>query len=216
MIAFNCPNCGKSFSVNDELAGRSGKCSVCKSPMIVPIPGAARGERITISFDDPPPVAIAKLPLRTRRLIQEAEEIRRAFRNFPLIRIRKTEGDPPERYEIEYLVGGLMRGSDGTPVHRGNHLAEIQLTREYPVQQPKCKMLTPIFHPNIEPSMICANDNYTSAERLVDLIVRIGEFITFQQYNNKSPLDGAAAMWADQNSQHLPVDRSDLYPPEAD
>jgi hypothetical protein len=58
-------------------------------------------------------------------------------------------------------------------------------------------MLTPCFHPNIEPATICVGDHWTAGERLVDLVVRIGEMITYQAYNIKSPLDGEAAMWAD-------------------
>jgi ubiquitin-protein ligase len=75
-------------------------------------------------------------------------------------------------------------------------------------------MLTPIFHPNIEPAVICIGDHWTAGERLCDLVVRIGEMITYQSYNIKSPLDGEAAMWADLNNALLPVDKTDLMPPE--
>jgi ubiquitin-protein ligase len=77
-------------------------------------------------------------------------------------------------------------------------------------------MLTPIFHPNIEPAMICVGDHWTAAERLVDLVIRIGEMIAYQEYNIKSPLDGEAAMWADKNPQYLPIDNRDLRPPDLD
>ena len=53
-------------------------------------------------------------------------------------------------------------------------------------------------------------------ERLVDLVVRIGEMITYQAYNIQSPLDGEAAMWADMNPQVLPVDNRDIHPPDFD
>src|SRR5437763_17188406 len=35
-IAFTCPRCGKSYSVDPALAGRSGKCSGCGRPMTAP------------------------------------------------------------------------------------------------------------------------------------------------------------------------------------
>lgn len=35
-IAFACPRCGKSYSVDPSLAGRSGKCKACGRPMTVP------------------------------------------------------------------------------------------------------------------------------------------------------------------------------------
>ena len=78
------------------------------------------------------------------------------------------------------------------------------------------RMLTPIFHPNFDPVVICVGDHWTAGERLVDLIVRIGEMIAFQAYNIKSPLDGEAAMWLNQNSWSLPTDKRNLRPPELD
>ena len=63
--------------------------------------------------------------------------------------------------------------------------------------------------------MICVGDHWTAGERLVDLIVRIGEMITYQAYNIKSPLDGEAAMWADINRDQLPIDNCNLRPADA-
>lgn len=153
----------------------------------------------------------ARVSVRLKRLKAEALQVQKAFANCGHIRIFSMQGDPPERYLIEYRVRGLARGPAG-PVYRDEHLAEIQLTSEYPRQSPKCKMLTPIFHPNFEPATICVGDHWTAGERLVDLIVRIAEMITFQAYNIKSPLDGEAAMWADQHRQHLPIDGRDMRP----
>lgn len=38
--------------------------------------------------------------------------------------------------------------------------------------------------------------------------------LVYQAYNIKSPLDGEAAMWADQNRQYLLIDNRDLRPQE--
>ncbi len=75
-------------------------------------------------------------------------------------------------------------------------------------------MLTPIFHPNIDAAVICVGDHWTAGERLVDLVVRIGEMIAFQAYNIKSPLNGEAAMWADLHAGELPIDSRIIRPPE--
>jgi ubiquitin-protein ligase/transcription elongation factor Elf1 len=160
--------------------------------------------------------AKSKPPVRTRRLTADAELMAKALANFPLIRVHQTTGNPPEIYQIIYHVRGLARGANGQPITREAHVVEIQLTRDYPRQSPKCRMLTPIFHPNIEPATICVGDHWTAGERLVDLVIRIGEMIAYQAYNIQSPLDGEAAMWADQNARHLPVDLRDLHPPELD
>ena len=77
-------------------------------------------------------------------------------------------------------------------------------------------MLTPIFHPNIDPSTICVGDHWTAGERLVDLAIRIAEMIAYQAYNIKSPLDAEAAMWADLHARQLPIDDRVLRPAELD
>lgn len=161
----------------------------------------------------PDPGAAARMSVRLKRLQAEALQVQKAFANSGIIRVQSVQGSPPERYVIEYRVRGLVRGAQG-PAYQDQHLAEIQLTSEYPRQSPKCRMLTPIFHPNFEPATICVGDHWTAGERLVDLIIRIAEMIAFQAYNIKSPLDGEAAMWADQNRQHLPTDHRDMRPAE--
>jgi ubiquitin-protein ligase len=153
-----------------------------------------------------------RTPVRLKRLQAEAAQVQKAFAGFPNIRLQAMQGEPPERYVIEYRVRGLVRSPQG-PIYQDQHYAEIQLTSEYPRQAPKCRMLTPIFHPNFEPATICVGDHWTAGERLVDLIIRIAEMIAFQQYNIKSPLDGEAAMWTDQNRQHLPTDPREMRPP---
>lgn len=145
----------------------------------------------------------------------DAEQMRTAFQKSPLIQVVSASGNPPDHYTIEYHIRSLARGNGGQPIPREQHLVEIQLTRDYPRQSPKCRMLTPIFHPNIEPTAICVGDHWTAAERLTDLVIRIGEMLAYQAYNIKSPLDGEAAMWVDLNRGGLPTDTRDIHPPEA-
>ncbi|MGH7201457.1 MAG: ubiquitin-conjugating enzyme E2 [Planctomycetaceae bacterium] len=198
----------------DDAAGRQGRCKQCGAAVNVPPKTAPARAPVKPSAPPSSPATKHKPPPRIRRLIADARQMQAAFRQFPLIRVRPVHGDPPEVYHVVYHVGGLMRGPNGRPVTRNLHHVEIQLTREYPRLAPKCKMLTPVFHPNIEPATICVGDHWTAGERLADLVVRIGEMIAYQAYNIKSPLDGEAAMWADLNAKHLPVDRRDLHPPD--
>jgi ubiquitin-protein ligase len=183
-------------------------------------PAAAQPASLPAAAAPATPLASAAVPqrssaVRARRLTADAAQVAAAFRNSPHIRLLATAGDPIETYQIQYNVRGLERGPNGQPVLREQHRAEIQLTREYPRQSPKCKILTPIFHPNIEPAVVCVGDHWTAGERLVDLIVRIGEMIAYQAYNIKSPLDGEAAMWADLHRDHLPIDNRNLQPAES-
>jgi ubiquitin-protein ligase len=148
--------------------------------------------------------------MRVRRLLADAEQMHQVTACSSLFRIQSTEGDPPDLYLIEYRVHGLAPGPGGKPAPRDMHLVQIQLTSEYPRVSPRCKVLTPIFHPNIDPTTVCVGDHWAAGERLVDLVVRIGEMIAYQAYNIKSPLDGEAAMWADLNRDRLPIDKRDL------
>ena len=155
--------------------------------------------------------------MRTRRLIADAQHVAEAFRDSPMIHLLETRGEPPDLYRIEYQIESLEPTENPErPAPRNLHQVEIQLTADYPRMSPQCKMLTPVYHPNIDPSHICVGDHWAAGERLVDLIVRIGEMLAYQAYNIKSPLDAEAAMWADLNVDKLPIDPRNLRPPELD
>ena len=183
-------------------------------------------ENFGISFDapvNPPrqgvpsvtaPVATCKTSPRQRRLLADLKSLTERFSSFPLIRVKSSSGNPPERYVIAYNVNGIERIDGERIVYRNYHEVEIKLPGTYPRTPPLCRMLTPVFHPNIEPAVICIGDHWTAAERLCDLVVRIGEMIAYQAHNVKSPLDGEAAMWTDLHLDMLPIDSSDLTPPD--
>jgi ubiquitin-protein ligase len=203
MIRFACPGCGRQFNVPDNYAGKQAHCKNCKRPLMVP----AASEPVAPA---PQSAASAKLPVRTRRLIADLRQMQQAFADGSLIRIMETEGEPAEVYKIEYNIRGIESLQSKRPVFREKHVAEIRMARDYPRLSPMCRMLTPIFHPNIDESSICVGDHWTAGERLADLAVRIGEMIAYQAYNVKSPLNGEAAMWADLNPDALPIDNRNL------
>ena len=183
-------------------------------------------EKLVIKFDDIPdrpidtsapaagPAGAVKASPRQRRLTADWKALTEHFSTFPAIHVKSYVGNPPEKYVVAYNVRGIERVDGERIVYRDYHEVEIRLPGTYPRTPPLCRMLTPIFHPNIEPAVICIGDHWTAAERLCDLIVRIGEMITFQAHNVKSPLDGEAAMWTDLHLDMLPVDSSDLTPPD--
>jgi predicted Zn finger-like uncharacterized protein len=72
-------------------------------------------------------------------------------------------------------------------------------------------MLTPVFHPNIAPHAICIGDHWSAGESLSSLVTRIGEMLAYQSYNTKSPLNGEAAKWVDQNVERLPLDPVNMH-----
>ena len=149
------------------------------------------------------------MSMRIRRLFNEYQEISAAFKSHPHIFIKDVFGNPPERYLIEYKVTGLVMENENIE-KRNSHIVEIILPSEYPGIEPICRMSSPVFHPNIDSNKICIADYWAAGESLVDVIVRIGEIISYQNYNIKSPLNGEAAKWAGQNISRFPIDIAEL------
>lgn len=123
----------------------------------------------------------------------------------PRLKLLQTDGDPPERYHIEYRIHSL-RQIDGEMRSVKSHTVEILLPRNYPRTPPQCRMLTPVFHPNIAPHAICVGDHWSPGESLESLVGRIGEMLAYQSYNVKSPLNGEAARWVAEHEDELPLD----------
>lgn len=153
---------------------------------------------------------------RLRRLYADYQSVQEEFSGHPYVDVTPVSGDPPEKYVVEYRINGLeLDPVTNRPKLRNYHQAEIYLTRDYPREKPKCELKTPIFHPNFG-SYICIGDFWAAGETLVDIIIKIGQMIMYQDYNPKSPLNAIAARWATENARHLPVDNKDLYQPEID
>lgn len=225
---FTCPQCGEKTTVQRPVLPASEKIVISfDEPTPPPLPsGGSAGSQSTILPPPPPvpgtsasafsgnsgPAPGVRLSPRQRRLVSDEKETQEFFRDFPMIRIVSSKGTPADTYVVEYHIRGIERLEKNQPVYRDTHQVEIQLGSGYPRTPPTCRMLTPIFHPNIEPAVICIGDHWSAQERLCHLIVRIGEIICFQSYNIHSPLDGLAAQWADLHQDMLPTDSRFLMP----
>jgi predicted Zn finger-like uncharacterized protein len=151
--------------------------------------------------------------VRLRRLTADSAKLHEYVRRHPRVRLLRAEGDPPERYQLEYRIKSLrMVGSDLQLVN--SHLVEVVLPRNYPRTPPQCRMLSPVFHPNIAPHAICVGDHWGAGESLESIVIRIGEMLAYQSYNVKSPLNGEAARWVEQNKHRIPLDPVSLLPEE--
>ncbi|MFT3788562.1 MAG: ubiquitin-conjugating enzyme E2 [Tepidisphaeraceae bacterium] len=196
MIAFQCSTCRRAFNVPDHYAGKRAKCG-CGQLLIVP------AENVPVTV----PPAAPSIGLRGRRLASDEQQMRKLFGKADgPIRLVEVVGTPPEQYVVEFHIASLRDAKTLLTVHR----AEINLTSEYPRIGPQCRMLTPIFHPNIDAASICIGDHWAAGERIGDLVIRIGEMLAYQAYNIRSPLNAEAAMWADLNADKLPTDGRDL------
>ena len=132
---------------------------------------------------------------RTRRLIADEQVLEQRLRGWPRVTITGKAGMPPEMYRFTYSIRGLYVAGSGEILERDTHVLEVNLSLGYPRRAPQCRMLTPVFHPNFDDSMVCIGDFWAAAEGLDDLIIRIGRMIAYQEYNTKSPPNGLAAKW---------------------
>lgn len=119
-------------------------------------------------------------------------------------------GNPPDRYEVTYRCQGLYRpAGTAEPQLAQHHVAEFYLHRDYPRRPPQIVWKTPIFHPNIlSPERgggVCIG-SWTPSESLADLVVRVGEMVSYQEYNPADVLDPEAATWAAAHPERFPLD----------
>lgn len=153
--------------------------------------------------------------VRLRRLAADFAKLEDYVRRHPRVRLIQYEGDPPDQYQLEYRIRSL-RQVDGELHPIKSHIVEINLPRNYPRTPPQCRMLSPVFHPNIAPHAICVGDHWSAGESLQGIVTRIGEMLAYQSYNVKSPLNGEAARWAEENKDRLPLDKVSLLPEESE
>ncbi|MDR3633805.1 MAG: ubiquitin-conjugating enzyme E2 [Isosphaeraceae bacterium] len=152
--------------------------------------------------------------VRLRRLQADFDKLREYVNRHPRLQVIQAEGTPPERYQLEYRVRGLRQKDDELVVVK-SHMVEIALPLSYPKLPPQCRMLTPIFHPNIAPHAICIGDHWSPGEPLWSIVARIGELIAYQSYNTKSPLNGEAARWVEEHIDEVPLDPVSMMPEDA-
>src|SRR5262245_35360768 len=152
--------------------------------------------------------------VRLRRLHADFLKLQDYVRRHPRVQLVQHDGDPPERYQLRYSIKSL-RQKDDDLLQVSDHLVEIALPLNYPRTPPQCRMLTPIFHPNIAPHAVCIGDHWSAGESLASIVARIGEMIAYQSYNTKSPLNGEAARWVSEHLDELPLDPVSLMPDDA-
>jgi ubiquitin-protein ligase len=149
--------------------------------------------------------------VRLRRLEADYDKLCEYINRHPRLQLIQAEGTPPERYQLELRIRGLRQTGDELSVVK-SHMIEITLPLSCPRMPPQCRMLSPVFHPNIAPHAICIGDHWSPGEPLWSIIARIGEMIAYQSYNTKSPLNGEAARWVDEHLDELPLDATSMMP----
>ena len=93
-ISFECANCGKAFTVGDEVAGKTGRCKQCGATMQIPMAGEDAAPSDVFDLDEPvlPPARVAPEPTATRR----DRPAGKATSDIAQIAARLRAGGPPQ------------------------------------------------------------------------------------------------------------------------
>ena len=140
------------------------------------------------------------------KLTTDFEEVQNTLELYPSINIIQVEGQPPDKYEIEYLLQGYVRDVDGSIRIGSQHRIRISLPFGYPHFPPTVKPLTSLFHPDIDPDAVRIAAYWQETPTLPELILHIGEMICGKIYNLEDPFNQEAADWYAEHLADLPLD----------
>ncbi len=140
------------------------------------------------------------------QLASDYEQLTSTLELYPGIKLSRTEGNPPDHYEIEYHIKGFVRNPDGSVSISDLHRVQITLPFGYPLFPPTVKPLTHIFHPDIDPAAIRIADQWQANPNLTDLVLAIGEMICGNVYSREDPFNQEAADYYEQHHEELPLD----------
>ena len=79
--------------------------------------------------------------VRLRRLQSDYQRLQNYVRLQPRVELLQSEGDPPERYQLNFRVKGLRKKGD-TILTATGHLVEIALPRDYPRLPPQWRSVS--------------------------------------------------------------------------
>jgi len=138
------------------------------------------------------------------------KQVKKTLSQYPDITIIRTEGEPPDHYEIEYHLKGYKKNTDGAITPDDHHSVLIKLPFGYPHFPPTVKPLTPIFHPDIDPDAIRIADYWQDNKSLPDLILHIGKMICGTFYCPNDPFNPEAFDWYEKRRDWLPFDSLEI------
>ena len=175
-----------------------------------PAAGAARSSLRPPAFALTP---VAWSDAQIDRLKREFQGVFRAFAYHPFVAVAAQRGDPPTLYRVDFRVRSLALDEaqqlsyvDAVPV-------EIWLPPGYPADPPLVRPLVAVFHPNISYEAVHFAEPRQAADSLVDIIGRLGEYLSFRGYDPAVVVNEMALQWARDNARLLPLDaRADFSP----
>ena len=150
--------------------------------------------------------------VRDKRLDSDYRALRTIFAAEDKVEIRAIGTAPFEKYMIVYKVPSLRLNSAGQPMRVDATGVEISLPQDYPKMPPTARTVAGdvVFHPNFNATKICLADRWSASIQLADIVREIGELLTWQKFNIRSPLNAVAAEWSQAHQDEIPLARIPL------
>ncbi|KAH0476425.1 MAG: hypothetical protein KVP17_001329 [Porospora cf. gigantea B] len=121
-----------------------------------------------------------------KRIVKETESL---LKDPPPYIAAVPAADNPRYFTIDML------GPEGTPYERGNYKLELFLPEHYPMESPKIRFLTRIYHPNIDKlGRICLDilkDKWSPALQIRTVLLSVQALLSSPEPDD--PLDQAVA-----------------------
>jgi len=140
------------------------------------------------------------------------QQLKEQFLSHPAISVAPAGGDPPEQYEITYMLTGLCKTREGKIVESINHKVELVIPFGFPHFPPSCKPKGDVFHPDFDPAAICLGDFWGQERSLSDLIIHIGQMINGEFYSTTNAFNEEAAAWYQNNATNFPLTKITWLP----
>jgi ubiquitin-protein ligase len=134
---------------------------------------------------------------RQNRLQTDYKKIMSIVDQSEMIRVLRTEGQPPESYLLEIKCKSVESvDREGNPRYRDTHQLEIKFPQGYPHIKPEFSIVTPIFNPNIGRSgLVCFGDEYAPGMMVDFLILQTIYILRYQKVNPRSSANLDAGRW---------------------
>lgn len=151
---------------------------------------------------------------RVRRLAADREAVRARFSGHQHVKVTPGTGNPPDYYEVEYFLNGLVRDGDSAQIQT-SHKVVVRMGAGYPRMAPFVEAKTDVFHPNVA-GHYCFGDIWTPAQSIADVIEKVGDMIQWRVYNVESALNADAAHYATEHPDVFPIGDVALALPETE
>ena len=142
----------------------------------------------------------------SQQLAEDFGQLKDLLELYPKISILKTEGQPPDNYEIVYNLRGYIKDGANSITIGESHRIRLSLPFGYPHFAPIAKPLTPVFHPDFDPTAIHIAARWQQKPSLAELVLHIGEMIGGNIYSLEDPFNQEAADWYKIHKHQLPLD----------